>query len=387
MGIHEGSVRPPSARSTSPRLVRGGTAVAVIGAIGLLASLWLTPQPAYAIGTVVPLGVADSYSALGGQSVTNTGPTVIDGDVGVSPGTAIDGFDTAVIDGDTHAADAHALQAQADLTIAYDDAAGQAPDASVSGDLGNSTLLAGVYNASSSIGLTGPLTLDAEGDPNAVFIFQIGSELTTASSSSVLLLNGAQACNVFWQIGSSATLGTGSTFVGTIMALTSITVTTGTTVDGRALARNGSVTLDTNVFTSSTCDRTPTEPTTEPTDATTEPTEPPTDATTEPSEPPSETPTVAPTDTPSATATSTDAAPVPVPSGTSSDTGGSNPGTPGNGGNPGLGSDGDLTGGDDRLPETGASSSTPHLLTAAIVTLLAGIMLVMVGLPRSRRRH
>jgi len=368
------STRPPSERSTSPWLVRGGTAIAIVGAIGLLSSLLLTPQPAYAIGTVVPLGVADSYSVLGGQTVTNTGTTVISGDVGVSPGSAIDGFDTAVIGGVVHADDAHALQAQADLTVAYDDAAGQASDADVPPELGGLTLVAGVYNAPSSVGLTGALTLDAQGDPDAVFVFQVASTLITASSSSVLLLNGAQSCNVFWQIGSSATLGTGTTFVGTIMALTSIGLDTGATVEGRALARNGSVTLDTNVFTDSACESTPTAPTTEPSDTS------------------SETSPAASTDTPSATAAPTTAAPTtaapgPAPAVAPSETGISTSGTPDDSGNPGVGSDGDLTGGDDRLAETGASASTPLMLTAAIVTLLTGIMLVLVGLPRSRRRH
>jgi type VI secretion system secreted protein VgrG len=115
------------------------------------------------------------------------------------------------------------------------------------------TLVSGVYTSASSMGLTGTLTLDAAGDPNAAFVFQAGSTLTTASGSQVALINGAQACNVFWQVGSSATLGTGSRFRGTILALTDITVTTAATVDGRILARNGAVTLDTNTITRSTC--------------------------------------------------------------------------------------------------------------------------------------
>jgi hypothetical protein len=158
-----------------------------------------------------------------------------------------------VITGTIHAADAVAAQAQADLTTAYDDAAGRAPTASIAGDLGGLTLLPGVYKASSSIGLTGTVTLDAQGDPNAVFVFQIGSTLTTASASVVSLINSAAACNVFWQVGSSATLGTGSTMSGSILALTSITATTDVTVDGRLLARNGAVTLDANAITDSTC--------------------------------------------------------------------------------------------------------------------------------------
>ena len=120
-------------------------------------------------------------------------------------------------------------------------------------DLAGQTLTAGVYNSASSIGLTGVLTLDGGGNPNAVWVFQAGSTLTTGSASSVVLVNGAQSCHVYWQIGSSATLGTGSTFRGSILALTSITVTTGVTVDGRVLARNGAVTLDTDTITKPAC--------------------------------------------------------------------------------------------------------------------------------------
>ena len=136
---------------------------------------------------------------------------------------------------------------------AYNSATGQGPSTPIAADLGGQTLVTGVYNSASSLGLTGTLTLDAAGDPNAVFVFQAGSSLTTASGSQVSLINGAQACNVYWQVGSSATLGTGSTFRGTVIALTDITVTTGATVDGRVLARNGAVTLDTNTISRSTC--------------------------------------------------------------------------------------------------------------------------------------
>ncbi|MFF1418695.1 ice-binding family protein [Streptomyces sp. NPDC058280] len=217
------------------------------------AAVAVTPARAQAIGTAVPLGTASTFAVLGGQSVTNTGPSVVTGDLGVSPGTSITGFPPGIVNGAVHPTDAVALQAQTDLTTAYNNAAGQAPDSSIAGDLGGLTLVPGVYNASSSIGLTGTLTLDAQGDPNAVWIFQVGSTLTTASASQVLLINGASPCNVFWQIGSSATLGTNSNFVGNILALTSITLNTGATVNGRALARNGSVTMDTNVISRSAC--------------------------------------------------------------------------------------------------------------------------------------
>lgn len=210
-------------------------------------------QGAGAIAVSVPLGTAGSFSVLGGQSVTNTGPSVLSGDLGVWPGSDLSGFGPATVLGAVHQTDAVALQAQSDVTTAYNNAAGQAVDGSLPPDAGGLTLVGGVYNASSALGLTGPLTLDAQGNPDTVWVFQVGSELTTASASSVVLVNGAQACNVFWQIGSSATLGTGSTFVGTLIALTSVSATTGATIQGRLFARNGSVTLDTNVITTSAC--------------------------------------------------------------------------------------------------------------------------------------
>jgi hypothetical protein len=200
--------------------------------------------------------------------VTNTGPSRISGDLGVSPGTAVTGFPPGQVNnGAQHVADPVALQAQTDLTTGYNDAAGRTPATSVSSDLGGQTLAPGVYKAASALGLTGTVTLDGQSDPNAVFIFQAGSTLITASSSTVKLIGGAQACNVFWQVGSSATLGTDTTFVGSILALTSVTVQTHTTVAGRVLARNGQVSLDANTITRPDC-VTPT-PTATPTPTTT----------------------------------------------------------------------------------------------------------------------
>ncbi|HSY15877.1 MAG TPA: ice-binding family protein [Jatrophihabitantaceae bacterium] len=232
------------------------SAIAVIAAavVLLLAAMLAMPAVSHAATATVGLGTAGPYSVLGGQTVTNTGPTSLAGDLGVDPGTAITGFPPGIVAGATHAGDAAALQAQSDVTIAYDDAAGRAPTADVAGDLVGKTLLPGVYKSTSTLALTGTVTLDAHGDPNAVFIFQIASGLTTFTASDVALVNGADACNVFWQVGSSAVLGTAATFNGTILALTSISVNTGTTVHGRALARNGAVTLDTNTFTSPACD-------------------------------------------------------------------------------------------------------------------------------------
>jgi hypothetical protein len=201
----------------------------------------------------VGLGTADNFAVLAGQGVTNTGPTTVNGDLGTWPNPSVTGAGLTV-NGSIHPADAVAQQAQADTTIAYNDAASRTPVSTVATELGGQTLTAGVYNSSSgTFEITGPLTLDAQGNPNAVFVFQAASTLLTASASTVNLVNGATACNVFWQVGSSATLGTNSTFRGTVLALASITVTTGVTIEGRALARNGAVTLDTDTITRATC--------------------------------------------------------------------------------------------------------------------------------------
>jgi hypothetical protein len=190
---------------------------------------------------------------LGGSTVTNTGPSVISGDLGVSPGTSVTGFPPGTVNNGTiHAADGVAAQAQSDATTAYNNAAGQTPFTSVTADLSGQTLVPGVYR-SPTLGLTGTVTLNGQGDPNAVFIFQAGSTLITGSSSVVALIGNASACNVFWQVGSSATLGTDSTFVGTVVALTSVTATTRAAISGRLVARNGAVTLDSNTVTRPVC--------------------------------------------------------------------------------------------------------------------------------------
>ncbi len=197
----------------------------------------------------VPLGSAGSFSALAFSTLTNTGPTAVIGDVGVSPGSAVIGFPPGQVTGGAiHSADGPAGLAQGDLTIAYNNAAGRTLPATVSGDLGGLTLPPGLYKSTSSLGITGVLRLDGQGDPNSVFIFQIASALTTASNSQVILQGGAQAANVYWQVGSSAVIGTNSIFNGTILAQASITVATGAALIGRALARTGAVTLDTNTL-------------------------------------------------------------------------------------------------------------------------------------------
>jgi hypothetical protein len=202
--------------------------------------------------TVIVTSVAGTFNILGGSTVTNTGvTTTIEGDVGVSPGTAITGLPAGQpTAGSIYAGDATAATAQTALTTAYNDLAGRACGTNLtSADLGGMTLAPGVYCFNTSAGLTGTLTLDGQGNSAAVFVIQIGSTLTTASSSAVNLIGGAVAGNVFWQIGSSATLGTGTAFSGNIVALQSITLNTGASLVGRALARNGAVTLDTNAVT------------------------------------------------------------------------------------------------------------------------------------------
>jgi hypothetical protein len=226
---------------------------------GLFAALVHGPGPAFAQPS---LGTAESFAVLAGTTVTNTGDTVVTGDLGVSPGTAITGFPPGIVNGTVHQTDAVASQAQTDLGTAYDELAGLQCDEDLTGqDLGGLILSPGVYCFDAGAQLTGLLTLDAQNDPDAVFVFQIGSTLTTATASTVLVIGQGQVCNVFWQVGSSATLGTETVLVGNVLALTSITLNTGASVSGRVLARNGAVTLDTNEVDASAClgsDLTPT---------------------------------------------------------------------------------------------------------------------------------
>jgi hypothetical protein len=232
--------------------------IALIGiAVCVVFTAILVAIPIAAKAAPVSLATAQPFVVLGGAGVTNSGPSVLNGDLGVSPGTSLSGFGApAVVNGATHANDAVAGQAQADLTTGYDVAAGQPipPGNDLTGvDLGGLTLSPGAYGYSTSAQLTGQLTLDAHGDPNAQFVFVIGSTLTTASASSVVLTNGASPCNVYWKIGSSATLGSGTAFEGNVMALTSISLNSGVTVLGRILARNGEVTLINDVLTAPQC--------------------------------------------------------------------------------------------------------------------------------------
>ena len=235
--------RPVAARAISLFLLFG--AVVLIQPISL-ASAFETPPP-------VNLGNSGAFTVLAGSAVTNTGPTVISadagigGNLGVSPGSAVTGFPPGVVEppGEIHAGDTIAANAQTDANTAYNDAAGREPDVVFPPvyDLGGQTFTAGVYNDPSSLALTGAMTLDAENNPAAVFIFQAGSTLGTSTSSTVLLTNGAQACNVFWQVGSSATLGAASTFNGNVLALASVSVGDSAVIEGRLRGGTGAITL------------------------------------------------------------------------------------------------------------------------------------------------
>ncbi|KAF2251486.1 hypothetical protein BU26DRAFT_423603, partial [Trematosphaeria pertusa] len=192
----------------------------------------------------VNLGTAAPFGVIASSAITNTGATVVDGQLGIYPKTEseITGFPPG-ISGDVNANNAVADQARQDAQTAYNAAASLASTGQNGQDIGGQILVAGTYTSSSSVAITGPLTLDGQNNPDALFVFQIGSTLTTATSSSVVLVNGAQACNVFWQVGSSATLGTSTVFTGNILALTSISLNEGVTVAGGLYALNGAVTL------------------------------------------------------------------------------------------------------------------------------------------------
>jgi len=227
---------------------RVGLGALGVGALAFITLVAFSSDTALA-ATTLNLGSAASYAVVAGSTITNTGASVITGSVGLFPGTVISGFPPGTVSGATNAANAASLSAQSASTAAYLVAAGDTPTASVAGGiLGGTTLTPGVYHAP-TMSLTGALTLNGGGDSSAVFIIQSDSTLITASNSSVVLEGHAQACNVFWQVGSSATLGTATTFMGTILALTSVALNTGASVVGRVMAQTGAVTLDDNAIT------------------------------------------------------------------------------------------------------------------------------------------
>ena len=221
-----------------------------------------SPSPTGTNPTVIPtqtvtqksvaLSGASVMALLAGSSVTNTGATVVTGNLGLSPGTSVGGFPPGILNGTQHINDTMANNAKLDLTAAYNDAAGRTSTDIVTlyGNIGGLTLTSGLYKSTSSLSISsGDLTFDAKGDSNAVFIMQIASTLTTTSGRKVILAGGALASHIFWQVGSSATFGTTSVFKGTVMAMQSITFNTGATLDGRALARSGDVTMSGNTIT------------------------------------------------------------------------------------------------------------------------------------------
>jgi Ice-binding-like len=229
---------------------RIGVLALMLVAILCVALILLSVTYAQSAATRPPLGTAGSFAVIGGSAVTNTGPSVLNGNLGVSPGTSIIGFPPGIVHGAKHVADAVALQAQKDVKTAYNAAAHAPCSHDMTGvDLGGKSLVAGVYCFSSAAQLTGPLTLNGPG----VYIFQVGSKLTTSSNAVVTPIQGASPCNVFWQIGISATIGADTRFVGNILALTSISAQTGATFNGGLYARNGAVSLDNNTVTRSRC--------------------------------------------------------------------------------------------------------------------------------------
>lgn len=238
--------RPPGARSAPAR-----AAVLVALAAGMLAF----PGSALAAATPVPMGTAEPFAVLAGAGITSTGPTTVNGDIGSYPSDAMTVTGSLVLNGTDHRGDGVTQGAKTDLTAAYLAAEAQASDFPVVADLAGQTLSPGVYTTASGLEINGPvpLTLDAGGDPNAVFVFQAGSTLITQPNTRVDLVNGATACNVFWQVTSSTTLGVNSTFRGTILTLQSSTMNTGASLEGSLLSRNGAVTLDNNTILRPAC--------------------------------------------------------------------------------------------------------------------------------------
>lgn len=238
--------------SNTAIFVRRRTLLAAAAALAFVLS---SAGAASAASPLAPdLGQAASFAVLGAQAVTSTGPTVINGDLGVSPGSSITGFPPGLLNGGLHFTDALAASAQADLVVAYDSASAATPEVGDFSVLDGRTLIGGTYaGGEMSLPVGGTLTLDGEGATDSVWIFQASSSLVINSGSVISLTNGASPCNIFWQVTSDATIGTNVNFSGTVLALTSITARTGAVIDGRLLARNAAVTLDSNVISSSDC--------------------------------------------------------------------------------------------------------------------------------------
>lgn len=225
-----------------------GVAALAVGAVALFSGTGDRSQPPPA------QSLAWSFAVFAGSTVNNSGMSVINGDVGgAKTGNAITGFPPGIVNGMQHPGDARALEAKVDTSTAYFDAANRTPDGTVPQDVGGLTLSPGVYSQTENLSLTGTLTLDGTGDSDAQFILQAGGTLATAVGSTVVLINGARACNVFWQVGESAALSADTAFAGSVLADGSVTVQTGATVTGRLLTRTGAVNLDSNTITSPDC--------------------------------------------------------------------------------------------------------------------------------------
>jgi hypothetical protein len=389
-----------SIRGRRRRRVLAGTglliagAIAATGASAALAATGVAGSPGY-------LGAAEPFAVLGGSTVTNTGaPTSVWGDVGVSPGNTIIGFQSNQVGGTQHAGDSTAAGAQVALTDAYDSAAAAPRSDSVNhAAIGGQTFLPGVYAADTSMDLTGTVTLDGRGDADAVWVFRAGSTLVTASSSRVVVING-NPCNVYWAVGSSATLGSSTSFIGAVMAQASVTAVNGATVDGRLLARTAAVTLDSTVITRRTCALTDANGTTVPagtpsasptgTPAPTATTTPAPTTSPTGTPPPTASPTAKPTPTASPTRSpGTGATPVPsarptrapstaAPAPSSTPT--ASPTAPGTGGGSGP------VEGTPTLATTGSEVTPPLALAGALLALGAALM-AAPGLRRSIRRR
>lgn len=240
--------------STHPHIRARGIATPIAAVVVTVALALIPSAASAAIGTPVPLGAASTFAVLAGEGVTNTGATTLGGDVGSFPTTSITGLDTiTLVDGVDRSGDAVTTQAQTDLVTAYDAASAQSPDPLGGVELGGLTLEPGVYDTGGVIELNGNLTLDANGDPNAVFVFQSLSTLLAGAASSITFIDGATACNLYWRVPSSATIRAGSQFAGTIIAHTMISFEAGATLQGRALAQTGQVTLINNTISRPVC--------------------------------------------------------------------------------------------------------------------------------------
>jgi hypothetical protein len=366
-------------KSTITRAKKAGAA-SLAGSVILGMLAFSGVSAAVAAEPSVPLATAEGYSVLAGTTVTNTGSTVLSDNLGVSPGTAITGFPPGIVGGTVHAADGPALQAQSDLAIAYTDATNRQISATLPEQIAGTILEGGVYESwSGKLALDGTVTFDGQNDPNSVFIMKSASTLITGSASKVAFINGAQACNVFWQVGSSATLGTDSTFAGTVLARTSITANNGATIEGRALALNGAVTLDNNVFIKPSCDVPIPTPSATPSASAT--------ATTPaviPSPAVSATATTAPIVSVSAPTTRTDTG---TSTGADTDTGISMENGAGSGTEIETSTEAGTDSSATRLADTGVSTMTPLFAGTGLALLFAGLGLFFFGNRKTARKH